>query len=149
MIEPVSDSDSSRDDDRSSDSEHMDHNISDLSSGEEYANRSSPKADNVQALWKGNMSLTELMEIREKVGIKKFNTELYSKIKSGAKLQKTKQEAKSYKRNKKHRPLEFSSKIKVPFMRQVRVKCLWLLYSIIDLSLLIFHFLIIITRLFQ
>ena len=72
------------------------------------------------SLWKNNCSLADMMKIRDKVGIKHFNKNVLgvsTKIKNDSQKEKT--VVKKFKRENKHRPPEISSKVKVPFLRQV------------------------------
>ena len=72
-----------------------------------------------EVLWKGDRSLKELMILREKIGLKKFNKEILNSDKSNPPNQKQKRKNKVFKRECRRRPQEMSSKIRVPFLRQV------------------------------
>ena len=137
-MEPISDSDYSNNDSSSfSDNDppnkllgvHVSHHETQISEDDDsdssadtsnFTNDAFQQSDDSKALWKGDRSLEELMAIRDKIGLKKFNKDVMNSSKpSSTLIQKKKHEIRRYKREHKRRPQELSSKIKVPLLRQV------------------------------
>ena len=142
IMEPVSDSDISDETDYSSSYSEREFNdvnasvdvfrhnapaakdysddYSDSSDSEDNNFSQNNDTDSHKVLWKSNMSLEDLMAVRDKVGLKKFNKDLMSISKpSNSSAKQEKHKIKRFKRDHKRRPQQLSSKIKVPFLRQV------------------------------